>query len=297
MFFSLYASNIDSVIARSDSCVQIEWVPDSLNTSSTWYLAYGQSCTGADSVFRKCDFLSGLTYRGIAYSYGGEDPWYLFRNKLNLGFPAGSHQCHYYLYGDPSDTIAGTDCSGFLSFVWNYPRSSTRMFYSSPDFETISFSQLKPGDALVTASPDCGYHAILVIESESLSETVIAEASSSVFGCRERVIDLNQPYWNCYKALRYPKHIPTNQKKKILYTDKIPLTIKTLKSNKHYRISFSLPFSGSANLYNAMGKRIIQKRVTSSKSIIFPYEISSKIAILRLVTENGITRSLIIPFF
>lgn len=289
------ASDIDSVISRSDSCVQIEWIPDSLNTSSTWYLAYGQNCTGADSVYRKCDFLPGTTYRGIAYSYGGEDPWYLFRNKLNLGFPAGSHQCHYYLYGDPSDTIAGTDCSGFLSFAWNYPRSSTRMFYSSPDFETISFSELKPGDALVMATPECGYHAILVIESESLSETVIAEASSSVFGCRERVVDLNQPYWNCYKALRYPKL--TFADKNDRNTEKIPLTAKMMKSNNHYRISLSLPFSGSVSLYNAMGKRIHQQCITSSESIKIPLEISSRIAILQLVSKTGINRSFVIPFY
>lgn len=292
---SLYAFSIDSVIARSDSCVLVEWTPDSNNTSAAWYLNNGLKCTGTDSIYRKCDFSPGLTYHGVAYSYGGEDPWYIFRDKLEQGFPAGSHQCHYNSYGDPSDTIAGTDCSGFLSFAWNYPRSSTSMLYSDSNLQTVPFSHLQPGDALVMASSGCGYHAVLVIESESLSETVIAEASSSVFGCRERVVDLNQQYWNCYKALRYPGL--TSIKKEKQQTDKIQLTsIKRSGNGKNYRISFSSPFSGSAGIYNAIGKSICRKDLESANSFTFSSTGSGTVSILKLVSKKGVTRSFVIPF-
>ena len=105
---------LDSVLARGDSCINIAWTPDSINTDSGWYTSYGTYCTGEDSIYLHCDFIPGREYHGIAYSYGGEDPWYLVRGRLDSGYLVGSHQCPYQEYGDPSDTVTGTDCSGFL---------------------------------------------------------------------------------------------------------------------------------------------------------------------------------------
>ncbi len=202
---------LDSTLARGDSCVNISWTPDSTNTDPSWYIHYGTQCTGTDSVYLHCDFIPEKPYKGIAYSYGGEDPWYLFRDRVDSGYFVGSHMCHYNEYGDPSDTIAGTDCSGFLCFIWNVPRMSTGGIIQSSLFDEIDKNDLQAGDGLVRG----GYHCVFVVEADDPSEIVIWEASSSVFGCRERVTDINNSYWNTYTALRYPEitNIINNYKK------------------------------------------------------------------------------------
>jgi len=196
---------LDSVLARGDSCINIAWIPDSINTDSGWYTSYGTYCTGEDSIYLHCDFIPGREYQGVAYSYGGEDPWYLFRGRLDSGYLVGSHQCHYEEYGDPSDTVTGTDCSGFLCHMWNVPRMSTSGLLSSSLFLKIDKKDIKAGDALVKASPADGYHAVLIAEADDLTEAVVWEASSTVFGCRERISDLNTSYWDPFTPLRYPE--------------------------------------------------------------------------------------------
>lgn len=199
---------LDSVLIRGDSSVNITWIPDSINTDPTWYIQNGSLCTGSDTVYLHSDFIPGRTYHGIAFSYGGEDLWDVFGQRIDSGYPAGSHLCHYRTFGDPSPAIAGTDCSGFLCNIWNVPRMSTSGLAQSPRFEKIDKSQLRVGDALVRA----GYHCVFVVESEDLTETVIWEASSSVFGCRERITDITESYWEPYIALRNPEisGIPIN---------------------------------------------------------------------------------------
>jgi hypothetical protein len=197
---ALAAWPLDSVFARGDSCIQIEWTPDSVNTNPAWYQRYGSGCKGVDTAYRHCDFIPGRPYRGIAYSYGGEDPWYLFRSRLTQGFLAGSHQCHYNVYGDPSDTVTGADCSGFLCFIWNIPRLSTVMLVQGSQFIKIGRTQIETGDALVRS----GYHAVFVAEADDPTNAVIWESSSSLPGCRERITDLTSPAWDLYTPLRYP---------------------------------------------------------------------------------------------
>ncbi|MBN1604321.1 MAG: hypothetical protein JW915_22110 [Chitinispirillaceae bacterium] len=199
-----HAFSLDTVITRSDSCVAIEWTPDSSNTAELWYTQYGNKCTGSDTIYRHCDFIAGRTYRGIAYSYGGEDPWFTFRTRLATGFLAGSHQCHYNVFGDPSGKVTGTDCSGFLCFAWNIARTNTTNLYNNKNFTTVPITSVQAGDALVKASSAYGYHAILIVEAEDPAETVISEASSTVFGCRERIVNLTGPEWTPYKAIRNP---------------------------------------------------------------------------------------------
>ena len=297
LLFSIASLPLDSVISRSDSCVGIIWTPDTMNTNPFWYALNGEGCTGADTVYRRCDFVPGLTYQGIAYSYGGEDPWYTFRTKLNLGFLAGSHQCHYEFYGDPSDTIAGIDCSGFLSLVWGYPRSTTRTFYSSSNFQTISFEELQPGDALVKASATCGYHAVLVLEAENLTEAVISEASSTVLGCRERVVDLTQTYWSCFKAIRYPGIATNVQHNDHLNTANLQIT--ALRHKQSYRLHLSAPFSGSAALYTMQGKRIMEQQVHFQHHIDFSFQAtySGWVSILHLKPFQGAKKSLLVHFY
>lgn len=195
---------LDSALARGDSCVNVVWTPDERNVNIAWYRTCGTGCTGGDSVYRHCDFLAGREYRGVAYSYGGEDPYDLFAARVDSGFPVGSHLCHYQTCGDPSGKATGTDCSAFLCYVWNIPRVSTRVLINDSRLERIERSKVRAGDALVKASAACGYHAIFVAEALDPTEAVLWEASSSVFGCRERVADITTAAWDCYTALRYP---------------------------------------------------------------------------------------------
>lgn len=286
---NLYAFNIDSVITRSDSCVHIQWVPDSTNTDPFWYTTYGTTCINADSVYRHCDFLPGHTYNGIAYSYGGEDPWYLFRSRLSMGFLVGSHQCHYTNYGDPSNRITGTDCSGFLSFVWDHPRVATGTFYNSTTFKTVSFSEILPGDALVMATANCGNHALLVIEADTITEVVVSEASSTARGCRERVIDLTETGWSCYKAIRYPKLTISESATDRKSAEK-PFKKSFITSQKHINgdilLQLSSKFEGTAAAFTLEGKLIFPQRYISGDMITLQQKIPP-LFILVLTSANG----------
>jgi hypothetical protein len=192
---------LDSVLYRGDSCIAIAWTPDSHNTNPAWYIQYGDGCIGVDTIYRHCDFVAGRTYNGVAYSYGGEDPWYLFRERVADGFLVGSHLCHYQAFGDPTPVVTGTDCSGFLCFIWNVSRMSTSAMVASPAYEHIARSAIRPGDALVRS----GYHAVFVVEADDLTQGLIWEASSSVFSCRPRITDLTGSAWDLYTPLRNPQ--------------------------------------------------------------------------------------------
>ncbi len=257
---------VDSVIALSDSCVQIRWTPDSINTDGSWYEQYGATCTGADTIYKHCDFLPGVEYSGIPYSYGGEDAWYTFRDHLQKGFLAGSHSCHYNVYGDPSNKVTGTDCSGFLSFVWGYPRVTTSTFYSGSAFITIPITDVKPGDALIKATSGCGYHAILIIEANDIEEVVISEASSTVFGCRERVVDLSTNAWQCYKAIRYPK-LESRSRPVTNLTKNNIFTIQKINSIG-YKIFFQQPHSGSIEMFTINGRKLYFKVLNDCDNLL-----------------------------
>ncbi len=258
------AMTIDSVITLSDSCIQIEWTPDTINTDPTWYRQHGSSCTDADSIYNHCDFVAGRQYTGIAYSYGGEDPWFTFRQRLLSGFIVGSHQCHYENYGDPSNRVAGTDCSGFLSFVWNYPRSATSTFYKSAAFTSIPITQVQSGDALVKATSPCGYHAILIVEADDPAEAVISEASSVSFGCRERIVDLTSQAWQCYKAIRYPKLVSAVSRKTLKGQEKdFRIKIKQIQPGK-LAVNCTPAFSGTLSGFLPDGTLLFKKHFDTS---------------------------------
>jgi hypothetical protein len=189
---------LDSMLARGDSCLAVEWTPDSLQTGPDWYVRNGSRCTGSDTVYLHSDFSAGATYRSIAYSYGGEDPYAIFRIKVLNGYLIGSHLCHYLSFGDPSPVIAGTDCSGFVCYIWNVPRASTAGLAADPRYEKIPFAAIEAGDILVKASS----HSVFVVEKDDSSRFIIWESTSAVNGCRERMIDINDTQWAPYVALR-----------------------------------------------------------------------------------------------
>lgn len=189
---------LDSVFARADSCIQITWTPTNANTDLTWYGDNGARCTGTDAKYKNCDFIAGTTYKGIAYSYGGEDTPLQFRQRVLLGLAVGSHLCHYQTFGDPTPAVTGTDCTGFLCYVWNAPRVSTGVLVQT--YPHVTLAELKPGDALVKS----GSHAVLVAETINLKKAVIMESTSAVNSCRERVVDLTGTDWAAYTPIRNP---------------------------------------------------------------------------------------------
>ncbi|NLD99736.1 MAG: hypothetical protein GX640_07665 [Fibrobacter sp.] len=285
------AYTLDSTFIRSDSCVQIEWVPDSQNTNPAWYLSNGVKCTGADSIYRRCDFVPGNTYYGVAYSYGGEDPYYLFRNRLKQGFLVGSHLCHYLYYNDPSNIITGTDCSGFLCYLWNYPRISTTSFANSSVFKKIDFSEIRPGDALVKS----GSHIVFVLEADTISEVVISEASSTARGCRERLVNLTDPEWTSYKAIRYPQlsntvpvYSPVNKHTQSFF-------IK-YRSPSGSTIEFTEPFQGELTIMSLDGRVLQRTRVNFQRNVPLYISFHGTVIVYQdLVTGKPVTRRVLIP--
>jgi hypothetical protein len=264
-FVIAYPLALDSVITRSDSCVAIQWTPDSSNTDSKWYTQYGTKCTSSDSIYRHCDFIAGRPYKGIAYSYGGEDPWYTFRIRLAAGFLAGSHQCHYNVFGDPSSKVTGTDCSGFLCFVWSIPRVATTDLYNNKAFITIPRTEVIAGDALVKASSAYGYHAILIVEAEDPTEVVIAEASSTVFGCRQRVVNLTSSEWSPYKAIRNPA---LQGSQRVVTTNKGAIQNVTIarSGNNQFSLHLYQPVNGKLSGYDLNGKELFKMNIDKAST-------------------------------
>ncbi|MGM0443717.1 MAG: hypothetical protein ACQEQV_05970 [Fibrobacterota bacterium] len=195
---------LDSVRIRAGRGRTISWTPDSSNTDDWFYQRFGDHCTGGNEVYRQCDFIPGREYKSIAYSYGGEDSDKRFRDKVQGSFFVGSHLCHYRSYGDPSDTVAGTDCSGFLSWVWSEPRQSTWMFLENDAYTHIRRADLQAGDALIKG----GSHAVLVLDGRDAASTLIVESTSAVNGVRRRLIDVNDSLWQEYIPLRNDRITP-----------------------------------------------------------------------------------------
>jgi len=188
---------LDSVIARGDSSIDLVWVPESANTRSAWY---AQCCPG-DSNYSHCDFTPGQSYTGEAYSYGGEDPYYLFRSRLARGDLAGSHDCHWNNCGDPSPVVTGTDCSGFVCFAWNVGRESTGGMAVNHNYAHIPFDSIRDGDALVKS----GSHTVLVVDASEYPDLLIYESYGwPVNGCRQRVVTVTSATWAGYIAIRNP---------------------------------------------------------------------------------------------
>lgn len=284
---SAYPLALDSVITRSDSCVTIEWTPDSSNTDNMWYTQYGTKCTNSDSIYRHCDFIAGRSYQGIAYSYGGEDPWFTFRMRLVTGYLVGSHQCHYNVFGDPSSKVTGTDCSGFLCFVWSIPRTTTTDLYNNNSFITIPRTEVIAGDALVKASSASGYHAILIVEAEDPTEVVIAEASSTVFGCRQRIVDLTRSEWSPYKAIRNPALQGTQR---VVTTKESPVQKFNVARAGNNRLSIRLyqPVMGKLSGYDLNGKEFFKLHLekTRTEYTITKNEAVSRVIIVSIQSED-----------
>lgn len=243
---------IDSMFARGDSCIFITWKPDSQNTNPSWYIKNGQLCKNADTIYRHCDFLPGITYRSIAYSYGGEDSYKIFLQKVKDHFLIGSHLCHYNYYGDPSPVIAGTDCSGFVSYIWSVPRLSTTGFLNSTSYKRISKSELRPGDAMIKG----GSHMVIIADKgEDSTEFLIWESTSVVNGCRERIINLADKYWSDYVPIRNPNL--SNVKVLRNYTNQNSKMLHFQFSANSKKLISNIPITGKIDVITISGKKLI----------------------------------------
>jgi hypothetical protein len=254
LMISVNAILIDSVLARGDSCINIKWTPNTHNCASTFYYTHG--C----DIHKSCDFISGNTYTSIAYSYGGDDNYIQFKTNLSNNFLAGSHLCHYQSFGDPTGTATGIDCSAFICYLWDEPRVSTTGLANS--YTPILRSNLQPGDILVKS----GSHTVFVVDTTSSANVLIWEATGSVNGCRERIIDLNDTYWDSYLArrnnnitLKIQEHYKANNSNNLFTIYPSPfnptLTI-SLKGNSEKTIA----------IYNIRGQLLLTKKLAQHQN-------------------------------
>jgi len=282
-------TRLDTLFELGDSAIAIEWTPDSTNTRISWYQQYGSGCTGEDSIYRHCDFLPGVTYHSIAYSYGGEDSYPRFREKVADGYLVGSHLCHYNTFGDPSNAVAGTDCSGFVCCLWGVPRVSTRELYSQ--YTVITRDQLDAGDILVKP----GSHAVLVIEHEEGTRYLIWESTSAVNGCRERSIDIADTYWDAYSPRRYEGlTIGIISTPKIILPAGFP---EIASMRRTLTLKADLPWSGTMSVFAVNGKllRTTVVELASHESLEVPSDFENSVAVVRLYSRNGSVSTTVLP--
>jgi hypothetical protein len=280
---------LDSMLARGDSCLAVEWTPDSANTRSEWYIQNGSRCSGSDTVYLHSDFEAGTTYLGIAYSYGGEDSYHVFRDKVARGFLVGSHLCHYLSFGDPSDVIAGTDCSGFVCYLWNVPRTSTNGLASDPHYMVIDKSVLEPGDILVKAAS----HTVFIVEQDTATHYLAWESSSAVNGCRERIIDISTEEWDAYIALRNPDMVRREMEIAGRRSSQNPLlkwSVSVLRRTHNVYLDLEQPFSGHCLLYTLTGRTVLKENIAANGSTIsftIQPSLPAGIYLVSLVRCNG----------
>ena len=137
-FFTTQAQAItrEEIMANAKTFADVVWTCSSANVNHPYTSGGCQSC----------DFYAGGTFRGEAYSYGGNDSVERFLQRIAAGDGAGSHLCHYNYYGGVPPWATGIDCSAYVSRCWEIPRQSTATL---PNYsKEIPRSQLKQGDIL-----------------------------------------------------------------------------------------------------------------------------------------------------
>ena len=124
------------IMENAKTFADVVWTCSSANVNHPYTLGGCQSC----------NFYAGGTFRGEAYSYGGNDSVEKFLQRIAAGDGAGSHLCHYKYYGGVPPWATGIDCSAYVSRCWEISRQSTATL---PNYSTqIPRSQLKQGDIL-----------------------------------------------------------------------------------------------------------------------------------------------------
>ncbi|MFC2062239.1 hypothetical protein ACFLUV_06980 [Elusimicrobiota bacterium] len=134
-------------------------------------------------TFRSNFIVGGGPYNREAYVYGGSDskPQFINRIKNDNDCPGGNNIANLiyntkWLFkngysSDVPDTLAGIDCSGFVSACWDITRTNTTGL-ANMSIELNSRNELKPGDIL--DYPDS--HAVLILTEPDNGKADIAEA-------------------------------------------------------------------------------------------------------------------------
>jgi len=128
---------------------------------------------------------------GIPYAWGGSMSLEEFNRRIASGEAAGSHSRDGILA-----CVAGVDCSGFVSQVWQLPQRYTTSSMSAVT-RPISLEELQPGDALNKA----GSHIVLYAGRSSDGKPIIYEASGSA--SRVRMATPSWSYLAGYQPIRY----------------------------------------------------------------------------------------------
>jgi hypothetical protein len=128
---------------------------------------------------------------GLPYAWGGWMSLAEFDRRIASGQAAGSHSRDGIL-----SCVAGVDCSGFVSQVWQLPQRYTTSSISAVT-HPISLDALAPGDALNKA----GSHIVLYAGSSPDGKPIIYEASGSA--SRVRMATPSWSYLAGYQPVRY----------------------------------------------------------------------------------------------
>lgn len=190
--FSLFSNVISrsQIINMAHNYVVVKWVPltDVCNELSPTFDA-------------KDHFISGESYTGVAYCYGGfdryswEDPYgnlgwpnygYTFPKRIALGFCPGGFGTsrEEYVYPTAAMHLAGIDCSGYATRCWGiedsfHPYNTMSLFSSGIALE-INYEDLKPGDLL----DNPGDHVVIYSDGDLIGRWNVYEAipKSVVYG-------------------------------------------------------------------------------------------------------------------
>jgi phage anti-repressor protein len=201
---------------------------------------------------------------------------------MQKGYFVGSHLCHYLSYGDPSDTVAGSDCSGFLSWIWNVSRQSTAGFYNNSDYRKINRDSPIAGDALVKPNS----HIVLVAAIDTTTDSIlIIEETSAVNGIRRRYIDRNATYWMQYTPIRNGE-ISSNIAIKTEMFSPFQIHI-CIKNGKIRRV----PEGYAVSIYTALGKRVCVYSA-DTKNFKIPMNIAKSILFIRLEKKGSVIRNI-----
>jgi hypothetical protein len=172
------ARDRDATMAEAVRYVEHAWQMKATNQKATCKADY------------KSDYAPGSQV-GIPYAWGGSMGLEEFDRRIGKGEAAGSHSRDGIL-----TCVAGVDCSGFVSQVWQLPQRYTTSSISAVT-HAISLEELQPGDALNKA----GSHIVLYAGRSPDGKPIIYEASGSA--SRVRMATPSWSYLAGYQPIRY----------------------------------------------------------------------------------------------
>lgn len=134
-------NNRVDIINRAKAMVEVSWTPNNNIVDSIGHYI----------------FLKGKTYKGVPYSMGSTQV------NTTSDFLANINK---------SNKLYGNDCSGFVSTAWGVSRQTTLSLYNAiknrnkidgKSVISISWEELKPGDAILRESGNGKGHIVLFI--------------------------------------------------------------------------------------------------------------------------------------